>query len=96
MIFIKRSVIIASDLDLVTKMKFFNDEKQFKKTLQLFDKHKEQNIETCSNSIIIQALKACTQLHDLKRGSLIHRRISSQIKNDSGIFFMVSKINETV
>ncbi|CAF4050201.1 unnamed protein product [Rotaria magnacalcarata] len=92
MIFIKRSVIIASDLDLVRKMKFFNDEKQFKKTLQLFDKHKEQNIETCSNSIIIQALKACTQLRDLKRGSLIHRLISSQIKNDSSIVFSLIQL----
>ncbi|CAM4958738.1 unnamed protein product [Rotaria socialis] len=90
--FIKRSMIIGSELDLVAKMKFFNDEKQFKKTLQLFDKHQEQNIETCSNSIIIQALKACTQLRDLKRGSLIHHRISSQIKNDSSILFSLIQL----
>jgi len=80
--FAKRSVIIQSDLDLGMKMKSLNDNKQFKKALELFDKHKKNNTETFSSLIITQALKACASLRDLRRGSTIHRLISSHIKDD--------------
>jgi len=85
-------VIIESDSKLANQMKVLNDAKQFRKTLQLFNKNKDNNnINTCSSTIIIQALKACSQLGDLKSGSTIHNLISSRIKNDSWI--LVSLIN---
>jgi hypothetical protein len=91
-VLVKRSVIIESDFKLANQMKVLNDAKQFRKTLELFNKNKEKNnINTCSSSIIIQALKACSQLGDLQCGSSIHRLISSRIKNDSWI--LVSLIN---
>jgi hypothetical protein len=81
-VFVKRSVIIQSNFDLGSQMKLLNDNKQFKKALELFDKHKKNNIETFSSLIITQALKACTHLQDLQYGSTIHRLISSRVKND--------------
>ncbi len=91
-VLVKRSVIIQSDLDLANQMKFLNDTKQFRKTLELFNKNRENNnINTCSSTIIIQALKACARLGDLQRGSTIHHLISSRIKNDS--YILVSLIN---
>jgi hypothetical protein len=81
----KRSMTLRSNFDLASQMKLLNDSKQFKKALELFDKYKENNIETCSNLSIIQALKACAQIGDLQRGSNIHHLISSRIKNDSYI-----------
>jgi hypothetical protein len=90
-VFIKRSMIIPSDFELGNKMKLLNDNKQFKKTLELFNKHKEKNIETCSSLIITQALKACAQTDDLQRGSTIHNLISSRIKDDP--YLLVSLIH---
>ena len=63
-------------------MKSLNDNKQFKKALELFDKHKENKIKRLSSLIITQALKACTHLGELQRGKAIHHLISSRIKND--------------
>jgi hypothetical protein len=63
-------------------MKLFNDRKQFKKALELFDKQDIKNIQTFSRMTITQALKACAQTGDLHRGSTIHRLIPSDLKND--------------
>ncbi|CAF1336518.1 unnamed protein product [Adineta steineri] len=64
-------------------MKLLNVNKQFKKTLELFDKYTKNNTKTFSSYIITQALKACTHLGDLERGKTIHRHlISSSTKND--------------
>ncbi|CAF4190563.1 unnamed protein product, partial [Rotaria sordida] len=82
LIAIKRFVIHQSDGDVGTKIKLFNDKKQFKKTLELFDKYKENDIKNLSSFIITQALKACAQVRDLQRGMIIHRLISSRIKTD--------------
>ncbi|CAF1413017.1 unnamed protein product, partial [Rotaria sordida] len=79
----KRSAIIRSNADLGGQIKLLNDKKEFKKSLELFDKYKEKNnIEKYSNWIIIRALKACTEIGDLKRGSNIHNLISSRLKYD--------------
>ncbi len=92
MVLVKRSAISQSDFNLANQMKLFNDAKQFTKTLELFNKNKENcNINTCSSTIIIQALKACAQLGDLQSGSNIHHLISSRIKNDS--YILVSLVN---
>ncbi|CAF3658874.1 unnamed protein product [Rotaria socialis] len=81
-VFVQRPMTIKSDADLNIQMKLFNDKKQFKKTLELFDEHKEKYIGTLSSFTITQALKACTQIGDLQRGSTIHRHISSRLSND--------------
>ncbi len=92
MVLVKRSAISQSDINLANQMKLFNGAKQFRKTLELFNKNKENyNINTCSSTIIIQALKACAQLGDLQSGSTIHHLISSRIKNDS--YILVSLVN---
>ena len=87
--FNKRSVTIQSDFDLVNQMKFLNDNKQFKKTLELIDKHKEKNIEKLSNFVLTQVLKACSGIGDLQRGSNIHHLVSSRLKNDSHLLTSV-------
>ena len=63
-------------------MKIFNDQKQFKKVLELFDMYKKNPSVDSSSMIINEALKACTHLSDLRRGMDIHRLFSSQIKDD--------------
>ncbi|CAF1285026.1 unnamed protein product [Rotaria sp. Silwood1] len=81
-IFTQRYLTVKSDVDLNVQMKLLNDRKQFRKSLDLFDKYKENNINKLSSSTITQALKACAQICDLERGSTIHRLISSRINND--------------
>ncbi|CAF5006932.1 unnamed protein product [Rotaria sp. Silwood1] len=84
-VFIKHSTTtttIQSKFDLGSKMKSLNDNKQFKKALDLFDKYNKNNIEIYSSFIITQALKACASIGDLQRGSTIHHLISSRIKDD--------------
>jgi len=99
-LFLKRSVIIRSDFDLGSQMKLLNDNKQFKKALELFDKYKKDNIETSSSLIITQALKACAHLEDLQRGSTIHHLISSRIKDDfyisASLIHLYSKFKEEI
>ncbi len=79
---LKRSAIVRSDFDLSSQMKLLNDNKQFKKALELFNKYKKDNVETSSSFIITQALKACAHLEDLQLGSTIHHLISSRVKDD--------------
>ncbi|CAF3391185.1 unnamed protein product [Rotaria socialis] len=52
---------------------------------ELIDKHKN-NIDTCSNWVIIQALKACSELRDIQRGSSIPNLVSSRLKHGPYIF----------
>ena len=72
-------------------MKTFNDNKQFRKVLELFNKFNEKNINKCSNWIIIQALKACTKIGDIEYGFKIHNLISTRLKYDS--YVLPSLIN---
>ncbi|CAF3202321.1 unnamed protein product [Rotaria socialis] len=81
-VFIKSSSTVQSKFDLGNEMKSFNDKKQFKKALDLFDKHTKNNIEMHSSLVITQALKACTHIKDVQRGSDIHRLISSRTQHD--------------
>ncbi|CAF4062496.1 unnamed protein product, partial [Rotaria magnacalcarata] len=81
-VFTKSSSTVQSKFELGNEMKSFNDKKQFKKALELFDKHMKNNIEVHSSLVITQALKACTHIKDVQRGSDIHRLISSRIQHD--------------
>ncbi|UJR15885.1 hypothetical protein I4U23_002810 [Adineta vaga] len=74
----KSSTFIQSKIDFGHQMKLLNEKKQFKQSLDLFERLKDQNMKQLSSFIICQALKACGQLGDLQRGSSIHRFISSQ------------------
>jgi hypothetical protein len=68
-------------------MKMLNADEQYTKVLDLFEQHKQENsINPLSSSVIIQALKACTQMGDLRRGRDIHRLVSSRLKSDFYIF----------
>lgn len=77
-----RSIKSQFQVSLEKQMKIFNQEKQFRKVLDLFDLHKNNLSTDFSNMIISQVLKACTQLGDLRQGTDIHRRFSSRIKDD--------------
>ena len=81
-----RSMSARSDFALSHRMKVLNDDEQYGKVLDLFEQRKEKNnINPLSSSIIIQALKACTQTGDLQRGQAIHRLVSSRVKTNSYI-----------
>ncbi|CAF1122422.1 unnamed protein product [Adineta ricciae] len=75
-----RTIVSSPQLNIELEMRRLNQRKQFTKTLDLFDKH--QNRGTLTDRIIVQALKACTQLGSLERGQNIHKKLSSQLKND--------------
>ena len=69
-----RSVSIQSNIELDLRMKEFNDKKQFKNALSLFNMQKQHEM---SDFAINQALQACVHLRDFQRGSAIHRQLSS-------------------
>jgi hypothetical protein len=89
--FLKRSATVPSDNDLSNRMKQLNDKKQFKEALALFDQYKKDNAETSSEFIINQALKACAQSGDLRRGSYIHHHLPSELKNN--VYILTSLIH---
>ncbi|CAF3997356.1 unnamed protein product, partial [Rotaria magnacalcarata] len=72
----------GNNVNIGDQMKILNDNKQYKKVLELFDAFNENNIDKCSNWIVIQALKACTQINDVQHGLKIHNLISSRLKHD--------------
>ncbi|CAM4965538.1 unnamed protein product [Rotaria socialis] len=78
----RRLASTQSNVNIGDQMKILNDNKQYKKALELFDEFNEKTIDKCSNWIIIQALKACTQICDVQRGLKIHNLISSRLKHD--------------
>ena len=73
-----------SNIRLDQQMKLLNNKKEFKKCLDLFDKYNERNPKKFFSPVVTQALKACTQTGDFKRGSSIHNSlVSSGTKIDS-------------
>ncbi|CAF1460685.1 unnamed protein product, partial [Adineta ricciae] len=73
-------------------MKLHNDNKQFKKVLELFDHHNKNNsAQTCYNLVITQVLKACAHLGDIKRGKVIHEMVFSRVDKD--VYILVSLIH---
>ena len=91
MVLARRSGIVQSKFDLGGEMKLLNDNKQFVKALELFDKHKKNTNETFSSLIITQALKACAYLGDIRCGSSIHHLVSSRINSD--LYILTSLIH---
>ena len=70
------------------EMKRLNDSRQFKKSLALFDTHTKQQLNAFA---VDQALKACIQLNDIKRGIQIHHTHASSFVNNS--FIQANLIN---
>lgn len=63
-----------------SQIKNLNDRKEFSKAIALFNKHKHEQIPT--DRSIVQVLKACTQLRDVKLGIKIHKELSNHsLKN---------------
>ena len=95
----QRSIMVQSEIDLLKQMISMNKKKQFKQTLELFDRQKEKHIAKFPDSIITQVLKACTGVKDLQRGSAIHRLILSRCNEDAylltSLVHMYSKFHRT-
>ena len=89
-------VSLHSDSAIGHQMQRFNQEKKFDQALQLFDEYKGNNPRQWSSTIVTQALKACIQIGDFKRGIGIHHRLPSSIKKDryvsSSLIRLYSKI----
>ncbi|CAF1579670.1 unnamed protein product [Adineta ricciae] len=86
---IVRTIASLPRANIELEMRRLNERKLFTKTLDLFDRHK--NSELLTDRIIVQALKACTQLSSLERGQDIHEQLSNQSTNN--IFVQTSLIH---
>ena len=75
-----RKVTNSKGVYVETEMKKLNERKEFVKVIALFDKHKHQQIPT--DRSVIQALKACAGLGDVKRGANIHKELSNHLLNN--------------
>ena len=79
----KRFLAIRSDSDVANRMKIFNQQKKYQKTIELFHEHKQiYDIAQCSSYITAQLLKACVQLNNVSLGKMIHHQISSDMANN--------------
>ena len=90
-LFARSSLIIRSNSDLTNQIKSFNEKKQFKRSLELFDQEKNTNIKHLSLFTITQLLRACTEIGDIQRGLTIYNLLSPEMKVNSGI--VLSLIN---
>ncbi|CAF1495358.1 unnamed protein product, partial [Adineta ricciae] len=73
------------NIDPGQQMKILNDKKQFKQTIELFERETKKNKEQLSSFIIDQALKACVQVHDFRRGKDIHQLVQHRLSADSSL-----------
>ena len=67
-------------IHIESEMKRLNDRKEFAKVIALFDKYKHEQIPT--DRSIVQVLKACARLGDVKYGVNIHKELSNHSLND--------------
>src|ERR1700722_16805875 len=90
--------LASTFVDFGTQIKQLKDAKQFRKAITLFDTHAQQPHTALT---INQALKACIELNDLKRGTEIHQSLSSSLVNNvfirTSLIRLYSKLfNETI
>ncbi len=78
-----RTATNSTQMNIEVQMKTLNDRKDFAKAISLFDKYKHQHMPT--DRAVVQALKACAQLRDVKYGMNIHKNLSNHSLNDSYI-----------
>ncbi len=77
---IRSRCLFSTFSDFNNQLKQLNANKQYEKVINLFENYIQQNIPT--DIAINQTLKACIELGDLKRGSDIYQRLSSQSKQN--------------
>jgi len=77
---IRSRCLFSTFIDFNNQLKQLNANKQYEKVIDLFENYTQQNIPT--DIAINQTLKACIELGDLKRGSDIYQRLSSQSKQN--------------
>lgn len=86
---------VATNLKIEIEMKRLNDQRQFCEALVLFDKLQHREVQ--NDRTIVQALKACTGMRDLKRGVNIHSQLSNRSSNDpyiqSALIHFYSELN---
>lgn len=70
-----RAVSIPSNVELALQMKELNNKKDFKSALSLFNMYKQCEMNDLA---INQALQACVDLRDFRRGSSIYKQLSSR------------------
>ena len=80
-----RRLSSRSNVNLGDQMKLLNKNRQFTEALHLFDECRPQDTKALSNMIIMEALRASTNLRDLQRGVGIHQLISGRVQNDTYI-----------
>ncbi len=78
-----RTATKSTHINIEAQMKTLNDRKEFAKAISLFDKHKHEQIPT--DRAVVQALKACTQLGDVKYAVKIHKNLSNHSLNNTYI-----------
>ena len=66
--------------NVYSQLKQLNEGKHYRKALDVFNQHARDRTPT--NATIVQALKACVEVDDMKRGREIHRSLSSGYMKD--------------
>ena len=84
-VLVVRQLSSRLNANLGDQMKMLNEKKRFTEALHLFDECRTNDTKPLPNMIIMQALKASTNLRDLQRGIGIHQLVSGRVKNDSYI-----------
>ncbi|CAF1686940.1 unnamed protein product, partial [Adineta ricciae] len=86
-----RSITKSPRISIETQMKTLNDTQQFRKTLDVFDKHKDKYQTMITDRVVVQALRACARLGFLDRGQTIHQKLSDNLLNN--VYVQTSLIN---
>lgn len=73
---------LSSSLDLSFKMKNLNDNRQFKKAIDLYESEIKKETTQNTSLAVNQALRSCIELADIKRGKDIHKNLSVSMMNN--------------
>ena len=84
-----RTIGNSTKINVEVEMKKFNDKQQYMKALDLFDQHEHQIVLT--DRLIVQALKACSQLGHFERGQIIHKKLPNNLLDNN--YVQTSLIN---
>jgi hypothetical protein len=72
--------LASTSTNVYSQLKQLNEGKQYRKAIDLFNGHARDRMPT--NATIVQALKACVEVGDLRRGKEIHRSLSPESMKD--------------
>lgn len=76
----RRLASASAKANVYSQLKQLNEGKHYQKAIDLFNGHARDRTPT--NATIVQALKACVEVGDLKRGKDIHRSLSPESMRD--------------